>query len=281
MRKYTLYIMLTLATAVSAQNVTYNHDDAKQNQFTIAEIGSGTLTPSLYYDLLHSNYAKTAAAKNKLGFRTTAGLGAYMQIDDATDLDSAMIKRAEVEALNVADRQIDLAWQVESDKINNKMSDFKTNIDRIVKFGGTASQQTVWKERYNLLTTAITATKSAYMPNSQRKKQYLAIYADAAKVNELLVKYLVQLSNSKATAKLLNSTYTRENRNAAIAAEAMTRWRDAGWSVTSSKNSGNSGNNGWIIGPIIGPIRPWNPGIITPIDSIKIPINNGTITPIK
>jgi hypothetical protein len=192
-----------------------------------------------------------------------------------------MIKRAEVEALNVADRQIDLAWQVESDKINNKMSDFKTNIDRIVKFGGTASQQTVWKERYNLLTTAITATKSAYMPNSQRKKQYLAIYADAAKVNELLVKYLVQLSNSKATAKLLNSTYTKENRNAAIAAEAMTRWRDAGWSVTSSKSSGNSGNNGWIIGPIIGPIRPWNPGIITPIDSLRIPINNGTITPIK
>jgi hypothetical protein len=119
------------------------------------------------------------------------------------------------------------------------------------------------------------------MPNSQRKKQYLAIYADAAKVNELLVKYLVQLSNSKATAKLLNSTYTRENRNAAIAAEAMTRWRDAGWSVTSSKSSGNSGNNGWIIGPIIGPIRPWNPGIITPIDSLRIPINNGTITPIK
>jgi hypothetical protein len=174
-----------------------------------------------------------------------------------------------------------LAWQVESDKINNKMSDFKTNIDRIVKFGGTASQQTVWKERYNLLTTAITATKSAYMPNSQRKKQYLAIYADAAKVNELLVKYLVQLSNSKATAKLLNSTYTRENRNAAVAAEAMTRWRDAGWSVTSSNNSGNSGNNGWIIGPIIGPIRPWNPGIITPIDSLRIPVNNGTITPIK
>jgi hypothetical protein len=165
--------------------------------------------------------------------------------------------------LNVADRQIDLAWQVESDKINNKMSDFKTNIDRIIKFGGTASQQTVWKERYNLLTTAISATKSAYMPNSQRKKQYLAIYADAVKVNELLVKYLVQLSNSKATSKLLASTYTKENRNAAIAAEAMSRWRDAGWSVTSKKNSGN--NNGLINGPIIDQvIKPWTPYPITP-----------------
>ena len=48
MRKYTLYIMLTFASIANAQNVTYNHDDAKQNQFTVAEIGSGTLTPSLY-----------------------------------------------------------------------------------------------------------------------------------------------------------------------------------------------------------------------------------------
>jgi hypothetical protein len=108
------------------------------------------------------------------------------------------------------------------------------------------------------------------MPNSQRKKQYLAIYADATKANELLVKYLVQLSNSKATAKLLNSTYTRENRNAAIAAEAMTRWRDAGWSVTSSKNSGNSGNNGWIIGTI----PSFNPGNLIPLDSLKIPVHH-------
>jgi hypothetical protein len=200
-----------------------------------------------------------------------------MQIDDATDLDSAMIKRAEVEALNVADRQIDLAWQVESDKINNKMSDFKSNIDRIIKSGGTVSQQTVWKERYNLLTTAITATKSAYMPNSQRKKQYLAIYADAVKVNELLVKYLVQLSNSKATSKLLASTYTKENRNAAIAAEAMSRWRDAGWSVTSKKNSGN--NNGLINGPIIDPvIKPWTPYPITPNTSSTSTISSTQTT---
>jgi hypothetical protein len=56
----------------------------------------------------------------------------------------------------------------------------------------------------------------------------LAIYADATKANELLVKYLVQLSNSKATENMLNATYTRENRNAAIAVEALTRWRNSG-----------------------------------------------------
>jgi hypothetical protein len=50
------------------------------------------------------------------------------------------------------------------------------------------------------------------------------------------VKYLVQLSNSKATTSLLNATYTKDNRTAQIAMEAMNRWREAGW-------SGSGGND--------------------------------------
>jgi hypothetical protein len=61
-------------TSATAQSVTYRHDDTKMNQFTVAEIGSGTLTPELYYSISHSNYKKTAAAKNKLGYRTTTGI---------------------------------------------------------------------------------------------------------------------------------------------------------------------------------------------------------------
>jgi hypothetical protein len=159
-----------------------------------------------------------------------------MQVDPATDLDSAMIKRAEIEALNLADRQIDLAWLAEGDKISNKMSDFKNNINRITGLGGSYAQKEVWNERYNLINTALTVTKGSYLPNAQRKKQYLAIYADAARENERLVKYLVQLSNSKATTSLLNATYTKDNRTAQIAMEAMNRWREAGW-------SGSGGND--------------------------------------
>ena len=88
--------MLVSPLSIKAQYVTYNHDDSKMNQFTVAEIGSGALTPELYYQILHNNYRKTAAVKNKLSFRTEAGVAAYMQIDDATKLDSAMIKRAEI-----------------------------------------------------------------------------------------------------------------------------------------------------------------------------------------
>lgn len=236
MKRHILYILL-VATAhtVSGQSVTYNHDSSKMNQMTIAEIGSGSLTPDLYYTVLHKNYRKTAAAKNKLGFRTAAGISAFQQVDDATELDSAMIKRAGIEALNIADRTggaLDAAWMAEGDKIRSKMSDFKRNIDRILEFGGTPGQQSLWKEHYNMLNTAIKSTQEAYMPNSQRKKQYLRIYADAAKKNETLVRYLVRLSNSMTTAELLNASYTRPSPNAVAAAEALARWRDAGWSLS-------------------------------------------------
>ena len=48
-------IMFGNASEVFAQSVTYNHDDAKMNQITVAEIGSGSLTPSLYYQLCCTN----------------------------------------------------------------------------------------------------------------------------------------------------------------------------------------------------------------------------------
>lgn len=241
MKRLILYLMTGLCmVSATAQNVTYNHDAAKQNQFTVAEIGSGFLTPDLYYTLLHSNYRKTAAAKNKLSFRTTVGIAGYWQVDDAEKLDSAMTKRAEIEALNVADRTggaLDVAWLAEGDKLNSKMADFKKNIDRILQLGGSPGQQTVWKEYYNVFRSAIKATQEAYMPNSQRKKQYLGIYADVSRKNEELVRYLVYLANSKTTASLLASSYERENKNAVYAAEALARWRDACWSAT-----GNSVN---------------------------------------
>lgn len=77
MKRLILYLMIGLCmVSATAQNVTYNHDAAKQNQFTVAEIGSGSLTPDLYYTLLHSNYRKTAAAKTSCRFARRWGLQA-------------------------------------------------------------------------------------------------------------------------------------------------------------------------------------------------------------
>ena len=58
-------LMLGVAISGNAQSgVTYNHDSSKKNQITVMEIGSGSLSPELYYQLLHSSYKKSAASKN-------------------------------------------------------------------------------------------------------------------------------------------------------------------------------------------------------------------------
>ena len=225
-------IMFGNASEVFAQSVTYNHDDAKMNQITVAEIGSGSLTPSLYYQLLHKSYQKSAAAKNKLGFRSAAGINLYNQVDDAEALDSAMTQRARIEALNVADRSggaLDAAWLAEGDKINSALDNFKKNIRRIAEAGGSGNEQEYWREYHNIYLCAVKSVQDAYMPNAERKKQYLRIHADIIRKNETLVRYLVRLANAAKVEDLLEATATIEDRRAQIAMAAMNRWREAGW----------------------------------------------------
>ena len=72
-------VTIIATTAAKAQSVTYNHDSPKQNQVTVMETGTGALSPDLYYSILHNKYKKSAAAKNKLSFRTLAGVNLYRQ----------------------------------------------------------------------------------------------------------------------------------------------------------------------------------------------------------
>ena len=236
---------------VNAQSyVTYNHDEAKMNQITVQEIGSGGLTPAFYYDVFHRSYQRSAASKNKLTYRSLAGVAGWQQVEDADSVKSSLEKRAEIEALNVADRQIDLAWVAEGTKITNKLNDFQNNINRIVGAGGTFNDKERWENYYNIFQCSIKATQDAYMPNAQRKKEYLAIYADICKENETLIKFIVQLNNRSRTKELLEATSSRPKRNGAHATAAFNRWRDAGWKSQSngSTSAGGSGSaNGTIV----------------------------------
>ena len=241
--------MASVTLQVNAQSyVTYNHDDAKMNQITVQETGAGGLTPAFYYDVFHNSYQKSAATKNKLSFRSLAGVAAWQQIEDADSIEASLKKRAEIEALNVADRQIDIAWLAEGTKLTNMLDDFQSNINRIIGAGGTFNDKERWNNYYNIFQCAIKATQDAYMPNAQRKKEYLAIYADICKENETLIKYLVQLNSKAKTAELLSATSTRQNHNGAIATAAHNRWRDASWRVSGGNGQGgSSGSSGTIV----------------------------------
>lgn len=219
--------MLFVATiAANAQYVTYNHDSPKMNQITVEETGAGALKPELYYTLLHNKYKKTAAVKNKLTFRTAAGVASYQQVDEAEAIDSALTSRAKIEALNVADRQVDLAWLAEKDKVESQMRQFQKNIDRIMMTGGSPKEKERWNDYYRVYQCAIKATKDAYMPNAQRKKEYLRIYADLSAQNETLLKYLVQLNTQSRTASLLAATNDCVVHKGNVISDAKSRWQE-------------------------------------------------------
>ena len=75
------------------------------------------------------------------------------------------------------------------------------------------------------------------MPNAQRKKEYLRIYADIENQNDTLIKYLVQLHNRSQTTEMLEAENPIRINKASIAASAMQRWK-------SSCQKGGNGNGG-------------------------------------
>lgn len=140
----------------------------------------------------------------------------------------------------LADRQVDLAWLAEKDKIESQMRQFQKNIDRIMMTGGSPKEKERWNDYYRVYQCAIKATRDAYMPNAQRKKEYLQIYADVSRQNDVLVKYLVQLSNRNATKNLLSATENRQIDKRSIISNAMSRWNESRSAVRGSQNDDGS-----------------------------------------
>lgn len=227
-----LFLLAVPVGFAQGVQMTYEHDDAKMKQVTVMESGTGALTPEWYYNTLHENYGKSAASKNKTLFRTTAGINLYNQKDMAERIDSVLVKRAAVEALNIADRSggaLDLAWSTEGPKVSGKMSDYLTNVNKIRETGGSREEYDYWLQYYNVYTCAIRSTQDAYMPNAQRKREYLKIYDDVTRKNELLVGYLVRLSNSRKVDEMLKqATQNLTASKPDIVRAAMSRWKASG-----------------------------------------------------
>lgn len=225
-----IFCLTVMCSNTNAQYYTYNHDSPKKNQITVMEIGLGGLNPKMYYNVFHKNYMKSAAEKNKITYRSMAGMSAYNQVGMAEKIDSSLTQRAEVEALNVADRsggELDLAWKAEGNKLESKLQAFLDNISRIIPSGGTPEDKSRWDEYYLIFKYAIQSTQEAYMPNSQREKQYLKIYADICRQNEILIRQLVIYSNNSKTKELLEGESYGSADVSTIVGKAKNRWKVA------------------------------------------------------
>ena len=165
---YITLLLLTVSLMVSAQGMTYNHDPVVMNQFMKAEIGSGTLgaggvVADQYYNIAHKSYRNMAnnPANNKMASRILTNAEVTKEEKYAEDIKDSLIKRAEIEALNIADRQFDVEWLVEKGKIQRVQNTFKKNIEDIVYYGGTSEDKTAWTQIYNMVQESLDSAHDA------------------------------------------------------------------------------------------------------------------------
>ena len=237
---YTLTIFLVVFfiwTDCQAQTITYNHDASKQGQIQVMELGAGSLTPDIYYRTVHNNYRDNAksstSVKNTL--RISTNTASLPQTEYADSIQSDLESRAKTEEKNIADREIDLAWLTEGSKIEDRLLSLKSNISSLT--GKTNNDEiTAWNELTQIYDFAIKATKEAYMPNSERQKQYLAIYNEITNSNDNLLIRLRYLTTKNQADRLTAALSRFQHRVKENATAGYNRWRDAA-NVGSKKNN--------------------------------------------
>ena len=224
-------VMAFTSLQVFAQyaEVTYNHESDIMNQFLTMETGGGKLEPAWYYNTFHKDYQATANFRNKLKYR----LDMNSMLDDekgySVKVDSNYMSRAKTEALNIESRlkATDVTWAIEKNKINNKLSIFQDNINKIMPSGGKTEDLENWKEIYNCAETAIKYIKGSYLDMGQRKKEFLSIYSFITERNSQLVRQLKSWQHTKEAKEFLSSTGKIEKftSNKTVAQGVLNRWQ--------------------------------------------------------
>lgn len=225
-----LVIIATIYSHITAQ--TYVHEVDIMNQFTVMEIGAGVLQPDMYYKTFHRNYKKTANTTNKIATRAATQHNMLKEVEHADSIDSCLVRRAKIEALNVVSRTpstSDLAWLVEKKKIEAKFEIFNSNINKIVSYGGTSDDYKNWKNIYDCLQCAVKLIRNYYLDVGSRKKEYLAIYQDIVKRNYILTQQLIGW-NSMRKIKQIEESATKPRTltsKEVLANNARRRWHAA------------------------------------------------------
>ena len=212
-------IMMANSVNTFGQSMTYNHDASKMGQIQVMELGAGSLTPDLYYSITHSSYKKGAksATSVKNTLRMAVNIASMPQVEYADSTKADLEGRAKVE---------DLSWLTEGEKIQTKLRAFKSNIGSLN--GKTHREEiTAWEELVKMYDFAINTTKKAYMPNSERQKQYLAIYDEITTSNDnllLRIRYLATKNQANNIVAALTHFHHRVNENATA---SYNRWRNS------------------------------------------------------
>ena len=227
-------IMLTLSClSINAQSMTFKHDATKMNQFLMQETGGGSFQSESewYYDLFHKSYKNSLLSTNKQMYRTASYEGTYAQIAYADSIRKRLENRAKEEAFNMADREVDVSWLTEQSKIENALMKYRNNLSSLSACRANSEEISYWQMNSKMWDFALDRTKSAYMANSERQKEYLTIYQDILKQNTKLVKRIHYLKALNKSSEITEAQPKTSKRFTEAATASYNRWREAAWTV--------------------------------------------------
>ena len=226
----TLILFLLFASSiVSAIEHTYNHDESFMQQFLVSETGAGSLTPQAYYTISHRKYSKVAYMSGKAPARLKYMYDLKKEIEYSDTIDSVFKRRAKLAAIDMAERDplADFVWyQGVGNNISAALGVMKSNIQRLSSYG-TESEFTEWQNQYNLLQGSVNCIRQAYLPNSERQREYTRIFAKAQQLNsDLAARIDFLYAYRKMREAEAKSRPAEHIDHAVIAARVLLKWQD-------------------------------------------------------
>ena len=140
---YITLLLLTVSLMVSAQGMTYNHDEVVMNQFMKAEIGSGTLGAGgvwadlVYYGVFHKDYRNMAnnPANNKMASRSLTYAEVNKEMKYAEDIKRSMIGYIDREnnlGINPFKFSISVGYVLTDPASDRTVNDYVDEADRLM-----------------------------------------------------------------------------------------------------------------------------------------------------
>lgn len=240
MRRYILFL-LVLASCLVIKAQTYRHDASILNQFTVMEMGAGALQPATYYDMFHREYMGEAYANGSKNYRMERFRDNTLKETRSSDsVKTALVKRAEVEDTYTVSRDpnLDVAWKLEQQKVETKMSQFYENIGKIMLLHPNPvegrSIRNQWLDRYKCLSNDLNIIHKSRLTMGDRQSQYLKLYKRVMADNSQLLTDLYKFNSMRKAKKMEDATgkLKRHTSNATIAEGCMNTWSTklmSGW----------------------------------------------------
>lgn len=196
---------------------------AKSAQIQIMETGVGVLTEDLdlLYSIGRSDYKTNIYIQNKVLQRELVNLSAEQQKKLAEKVDSFLTDRAKIESLNLVDMQVDLAYEAEHDKIDAALNRLKRDINKISRYDGQIQLRADWMLQYNMLAFGYKVIRESVMPNSERHEQYIKIFNDINRHNEILRQQLITLEYERSIHDVVQAQPVRPAAAAEIARRVL------------------------------------------------------------